>query len=235
MKDCPDCGTANDESAAFCKSCGRGLGEPGGNAFESAAPPSGGGLAAGSGEPGGGPEGAPPSVTPPPWDRATSPPPPPQPPPYPPSGMPGGTQSGFGYRPDEIPAGPPEYGGFWVRFVAFMIDSFIIGFVFSFARVLGYGGRYIGIIAGIIGLLYYAAFVVYFILLIGYKGQTLGMMRLRVVRQDMTPVDMHTAVIRGFSMLLSALICYIGFIIAGFDDRKRALHDMIAKTYVLRY
>jgi uncharacterized RDD family membrane protein YckC len=38
---------------------------------------------------------------------------------------------------------------------------------------------------------------------------------------------------RYFSKIVSAIILLIGFIIAGFDSKKQALHDKIASTYVV--
>jgi uncharacterized RDD family membrane protein YckC len=34
--------------------------------------------------------------------------------------------------------------------------------------------------------------------------------------------------------MLSAMILYIGYIMAGFDSQKRALHDMICDTRVIQ-
>jgi len=39
---------------------------------------------------------------------------------------------------------------------------------------------------------------------------------------------------RYFAKILSVLICYVGFIMAGFTARKQALHDMIGGTLVVR-
>ena len=39
---------------------------------------------------------------------------------------------------------------------------------------------------------------------------------------------------RFFGKILSALILWIGFIMAGFTERKQALHDMLAGTLVIR-
>jgi uncharacterized RDD family membrane protein YckC len=39
---------------------------------------------------------------------------------------------------------------------------------------------------------------------------------------------------RHFAKLLSGFILMIGFIMAGFTQRKQALHDMIAGTLVVR-
>ena len=39
---------------------------------------------------------------------------------------------------------------------------------------------------------------------------------------------------RFFGKIVSGLICYVGFIMAGFTEKKQALHDMMAGTLVVR-
>ena len=39
---------------------------------------------------------------------------------------------------------------------------------------------------------------------------------------------------RFFGKIISAMILYIGFMMAGFTEKKQALHDMIAGTLVIR-
>ena len=39
---------------------------------------------------------------------------------------------------------------------------------------------------------------------------------------------------RHFAKYLSSMILFIGYIMAGFTERKQALHDMIAGTLVIR-
>ena len=67
-------------------------------------------------------------------------------------------------------------------------------------------------------------------------GATPGKMALglKVVRPDGRPVDLGRAFGRYFAKMLSGLILFIGYIIAGFDSEKRALHDMICDTRVVR-
>ena len=70
-----------------------------------------------------------------------------------------------------------------------------------------------------------------------YKlGATPGKMvlGLRVVRPDGGPVSLGRAVGRYFAKMLSAIIMLIGFIMAGFDREKRALHDMLVDTRVIK-
>jgi len=212
MAYCPGCGTENEGSSAFCKNCGKPL-----TAGVQAPPPE---------------QGSPPG------EGGIPPPPLPQPPPYPPRGMPSPVASGFGYLPEGPVTGPVTYGGFWIRFVTVLIDALIVGFVFGMPfRFVGGSPRTVAIFGAIGGLIFFGAYFTYFILMTGWRGQTVGKMamRLRVVNQDLTPVDYGTSAAREFSKILSAIILYIGFIMAGFDAQKRALHDRIAKTYVVKY
>jgi uncharacterized RDD family membrane protein YckC len=61
--------------------------------------------------------------------------------------------------------------------------------------------------------------------------KTLG---LKVVGLDGERISFAKATGRYFSKIISALILLIGYIMAGFDSKKRALHDIIASTYVIK-
>jgi len=224
MERCEACGAQRDEGAAFCRKCGKPVGEAGAGAGAQQAPPQ---PLQGRPQP---QQQQPQQPRPGPLDAPL----PPQPPPYPPTGFPR-SLPGFGYRQEGVPEGPPVYGGFWVRFVAFIIDMAIVAFIFSWP--IRFAGTNPGLVFSFAGVLYLGAFFTYVILMTGHFGQTLGKMalRLKVVSQDMTTIDYGVAATREFSLILSALIFFIGFIMAGFDSRKRALHDRIARTCVLRY
>jgi len=66
-------------------------------------------------------------------------------------------------------------------------------------------------------------------------GATPGKMAcgLRVITADGGPIGFGRAVGRVFAEILSGLICYIGYIMVGFDAEKRALHDHICSTRVI--
>ena len=76
---------------------------------------------------------------------------------------------------------------------------------------------------------------VYNIIMIWKFQATLGkmVMGLKVYEMDGTPPDLGTAAVREISKILSAIVCYLGFIWVGFDADKQAWHDKIAKTYVV--
>jgi uncharacterized RDD family membrane protein YckC len=57
---------------------------------------------------------------------------------------------------------------------------------------------------------------------------------LKVVRPNGGPVSPGRAFGRYFAKWLSSMTLGIGYIIAGFDAEKRAMHDMIVDTRVVR-
>lgn len=72
-------------------------------------------------------------------------------------------------------------------------------------------------------------------LFVGRYMATPGKMicNLRVVRSDGSRLTYARALGRHFAKLLSQLTLSIGFLIAAFDDQKRALHDHVADTRVV--
>ena len=138
-----------------------------------------------------------------------------------------------------------EYAGFWIRFVAYIIDYIVLGVVdtvLSFAII----GSSMGMVmsddyAGLGGMLavYYLIVVVinlaYFVLLESSSRQaSLGKMAVGIKVGDELGqrISGLNALGRSLSKLLSALILGIGYIMAAFDVRKQALHDKIANTVV---
>lgn len=152
------------------------------------------------------------------------------------------------------------YGGFWIRFVAFIIDSIIIDFLefIIILPILGAFGVSIGgleglrnmenwtdialvsLIAGVSGTLIIISLVVqwlYYALMHSSKWQaTLGKraVGLKVVDGNDLRINFTTASLRFLGKIVSSMILCIGFIMAAFSVKKQALHDMIASTYVIR-
>jgi uncharacterized RDD family membrane protein YckC len=132
---------------------------------------------------------------------------------------------------DPALAGHPEfrYGGFWIRFAAYFIDSLLLGIVSVVLRLL------LGHIAGSL-----VAFVATWLYFAGMESSstqaTLGKMAcgLRVTTDTGQRLSFARATGRFFAKLISAIILYIGFMMAGWTRRKQALHDMIASTLVVR-
>lgn len=77
----------------------------------------------------------------------------------------------------------------------------------------------------------------YFALMESSKYQaTLGKMAVGVKVTDMegNRISFGRATGRYFGKIISGMILYIGFIMAGFTEKKQALHDMLASTLVIK-
>jgi uncharacterized RDD family membrane protein YckC len=68
------------------------------------------------------------------------------------------------------------------------------------------------------------------------NGQTLGMKAagIAIIRMDGSPIDYGHAFLRWVGYMISTATLFLGFLCALFTKRKRALHDFIADTYVVR-
>jgi uncharacterized RDD family membrane protein YckC len=129
-----------------------------------------------------------------------------------------------------------EYAGFWRRFAAYIIDSILISVVFWLAvLILGAiaddGGVIVAYILGTIG-----AFVYYAGMESSSNQATVGKIALGIQVTDLqgNRVSFGKALGRNLAKILSALILYIGFIMAAFTEKKQGLHDMIAGTLVVK-
>jgi uncharacterized RDD family membrane protein YckC len=150
-----------------------------------------------------------------------------------------------------------HYGGFWIRFVAKFIDGIILGVagLILFIPVLLLFGGGVGLMSlgrrsfgdgamvgpamvgafGISRLVWLALSTFYEAYFLSAHGATPGKMALglKVIRADGGPISPMLAVARHFAEWVSAIIFMIGYIMAGFDPEKRALHDRICETRVI--
>ena len=152
-----------------------------------------------------------------------------------------------------------EYAGFWLRFLAFLIDNVVMGIAFVLILIpliflTGLGG-FIGTIhpdedfndVGIfmlIGLIFLAATVslvftwLYHALMESSEWQaTVGKKVLGLVVTDMAGqrVSFWRATARHFAKIITNMVpAFVGYIMAGFTEKKQALHDMLAGCLVLR-
>lgn len=145
-----------------------------------------------------------------------------------------------------------HYGGFWIRFLAVLIDAIILGVVTypvtliiyaafgirmftnsrdvtpeMISRLMG-GASLAFLVSFAISLLYETWFWV-------SRGATPGKMifGLQVLRPTGERLTWGRAVGRVFGRWLSSLTLCIGYLIAPFDSQKRALHDFICDTRVM--
>ena len=142
-------------------------------------------------------------------------------------------------------AGGMIYAGFWVRVAATLVDGLLL-YVFNVAiamlcgqgltRAMGMEGGDLSGLDGVLSLIQLFAGTLYEIILVGKYGATLGKMALKiqVVNADGSKVSYAKSTGRCFASYLSAMICCIGYVLVAFDDQKRALHDHICGTRVVR-
>ncbi len=134
------------------------------------------------------------------------------------------------------------YAGFWIRVGAKIIDGIILGvvgqlvqFVVGMAVTGASQDAALGLALGQMGLSFLISGA-YSVGFLGRFGATPGKMAcgLRVVRSDGKPISYARATGRFFAEILSSIIFGIGYLMVAFDDEKRALHDRICDTRVLR-
>jgi len=102
---------------------------------------------------------------------------------------------------------PPEYAGFWIRFVASLIDSMMVEIV-SYTLAIG------------------------LVRDITTFGKTaLG---INVTNMQGERIGFAQATGRYFAKILLAIILLIGYIMAAFMEYKQALHDIIANALVVK-
>ena len=129
--------------------------------------------------------------------------------------------------PAEMSAAPEiavEYMGFGIRFVAALIDGLILLAVFFAIR-------------GVVPFFIILAPLLYFWLFTSFRGQTPGKMivGIRVVNADGNVPGLGYAALREvLGKCVSTLVILVGFFWITWNYRKRALHDLIAGTFVVR-
>jgi len=181
-----------------------------------------------------------------------------------PSGAPGAaviTTSGTSAAVTRAAVFPAKaYGGFWIRFVARLIDGVILWVA---SQLLG--GMLVAalvpdamramtlirsnpndvqpedfiVVLQVLGLIFATSVIVgllYEIVFLRKTGATPGKMALglRVERADGSRLSVGRIVGRHFASMLSSLVLCVGYIVAAFDAEKRALHDHLCDTRVVK-
>jgi len=152
-----------------------------------------------------------------------------------------------------------EYAGFWLRFLALLIDNVVMGIglvliLIPLIFLTGLGGLLSQIhpdeelndagVFVLIGLIFLAATVslvftwLYHALMESSEWQaTVGKKALGLVVTDMAGqrVSFARSTGRHFGKIITNMVpLFIGYIMAGFTEKKQALHDMLAGCVVLR-
>lgn len=151
--------------------------------------------------------------------------------------------------------GEVVYAGFWKRVAAYTIDAFIIGFAtqliqlvlfgvfmgFSYSSMFSRPENLFSSASGIAVVV--AAYLIPLAINVAYyagmhassRQATLGKMAvgIKVVGDDGQRISLARGIGRLFATILSSLILFIGYLMAGFTERKQALHDMVCSTLVV--
>jgi uncharacterized RDD family membrane protein YckC len=153
-----------------------------------------------------------------------------------------------------------NYAGFWKRFLAVIIDGIIIGcvrwiIILPILGTMGIGvaseiqsldgedpATALPIVAtimamiGISALISTAIWILYYSFMESSKFQaSVGKLALGIIVTDTNgnKLDFSKAFVRNICKLISSMIMFIGYIMAGFTEKKQALHDIIASTLVV--
>jgi uncharacterized RDD family membrane protein YckC len=154
-----------------------------------------------------------------------------------------------------------NYAGFGLRLVAIIIDGIVIAVLQSFIIVpilaaVGFGmfsgasamdmndpdaaigmmGTFMAM-AGTYWILATCIQILYFSFMESSKLQaTVGKLALGIIVTDLNgaKLDFGKAFIRNLCRIISNMTLLIGYIIAGFTEKRQALHDIIAGTLVIK-
>lgn len=130
------------------------------------------------------------------------------------------------------------YAGFWRRVLAYLIDGTILGGVGGIVTLGVYtvAPTDLQSLANISPVSAAIAWAYFALLESSPARGTLGKLALNLFVGDKhgDPITFWRASARYYLKMLSWLTLGLGFVLAGFTPRKRALHDMLAGTVVLR-
>ena len=151
------------------------------------------------------------------------------------------------YAPDLATQPSSIYAGFWRRLLAILIDDLLIAAILGGIVGLLYLTIYLatgpGSVSGLLAFLPLLIWLLianvwfYFMLMESSSWQaTIGKRILRIYVTDLEGhrIGLGRAAGRSFAKYLSGMPLGIGFVMAGFSQKKQALHDMIANCLVLR-
>lgn len=145
------------------------------------------------------------------------------------------------------------YGGFGARFLAALVDDLLItiaglvvgGIAGFLLAVLGSGTKHPDMFVIDVVISFIRAYlligplvgVLYYTLLESSPAQaTFGkrMMGLCVIDQDGNQISFLRAMGRHFGKLVSSLIFLVGYLMQPYTEKKQALHDIMAGTFVIK-
>ncbi len=126
--------------------------------------------------------------------------------------------------------------GFWIRVLASFADNVIIiilSIILAVLINLLLRSSFLNMIAYLFS---FTINCIYYTVLTGENGQTWGkkLFGIKVIKADGTTMTYGRAFGRCFAFFFSYLTLGVGFLLAGWNPKKRALHDFICGTKVIR-
>ena len=132
-----------------------------------------------------------------------------------------------------------ENKGIGIRAVSVIIDSIlglilfmIVGFIYTGSLTFQLAGADA---MGLVGT-FTVLFFLYFVILEGHMGQTIGKMvtGIKVVKENGDPCDMKASLIRNILRIIDGIFIYIvGAVIIAVTDKNQRLGDLAGKTVVV--
>jgi uncharacterized RDD family membrane protein YckC len=135
---------------------------------------------------------------------------------------------------EEAPPPPAVYGidyaGFWIRLLATLVDAIPLTAISLLIELVTSDIATGLVLRVLINATYSIGFWV------GADGATPGKMAMgiKIVRSNGQPIGVEMAVVRYIGYAISTALLFLGHILIGFSPQKRALHDYLAQTVVIR-
>jgi uncharacterized RDD family membrane protein YckC len=142
--------------------------------------------------------------------------------------------------------------GFFIRGIAFFMDLFILNVLFLILVMVGNlamksalqnlylessSDELIQFLLGLYPFMWFFLFLTYFTFFMAYGGQTPAKMllRIKVLTKDQQPLTWGKAFLRTIGYFISGgLLLGLGFLVLIFHPQKRAFHDLLAETLVMK-
>jgi len=158
---------------------------------------------------------------------------------------------------EQVEPSPMTYAGFWRRLGAYLIDGIVVGIIMKistsvmmiplsryFSRIyLSNNPQQLEVMVPSLMIILVTSMLVgmslqalYFILMWGYKGATLGKMalKIKIVNTEGSDISYGSAFLRYIGTIISGIPLCLGYLWMLWDDKKQTWHDKIASTCVIR-
>ena len=132
-----------------------------------------------------------------------------------------------------------DYGGFWRRFAANLLDGIILGMAYKLVHAVLLtiasltGTVYLGFSDWMLSTIIFWTYMIWFK---SYRGATPGysVFGIRIISINGTQVSIKQITIRVIASFFSAIPLGLGYIWIAVDANRQAWHDKIAGTYVIK-